>query len=719
LVLAWPGPGAVLRDDFLPQATGAGAALLLTFPAAGLLVLRKAVPQVRGLILYLVPLLVGVAWFSFGHVADTFEQSRVLLTAFTGLVLLLAGASLGERGRNVLARGALVVALALLVPAHFDRANGWTGVLGNTGSLSEAALPGALIGACLLARGSLPWRSLGAGALALEVAYTARVPVVAGALVLAAVLATTALAARTLAPAWRAIQAGIAGLALIALLLAVRHAPSSVPGVPVPGASVPEVAVPAAPAAESVGPGNTGGFEVRARIWGASLRLLGDHALRGVGPGQFAAAFPGYRDPREIELTTLGRRVPGETEVEHPHNDWLAPALDTGLAGGLCWIAFLITVVACSLRILRGEDPARLPLAAAALGLCANAFVNATLTSDAVSSTLAFALFGCVLGRAAAPRAAFAPRFVVFTAAVLLAIQAPRAWAFVRHGRALHPLASATPLDSDAQDRVLDTALEACPDSVLALRLRARLMESERRDPAAIHAAWSAVLNARPEQIEALMQLGLLAAVSGEPGQARPYYRTALDLDPGHPGVLQNLAVLELEDGQVDAGLGYLDRLASVHAPAAQWVADLAARLYLEGREHESDAVMERVDRGIAQLRPEEAYARSKVERRNQRTLLADALDSRAQRTWAREHMRAERFKDAVRIYRQDLRITRDYVQGGALRPRLELVAALLAAGRDDEARAEAAGLHPKASDWAALPDFAAGRLRATGWFEK
>ena len=96
-----------------------------------------------------------------------------------------------------------------------------------------------------------------------------------------------------------------------------------------------------------------------------------------------------------------------------------------------------------------------------------------------------------------------------------------------------------------------------------------------------------------------------------------------------------------------------------------------------------------------------------------------DGLESRAHRTWAREHMRAGRFADAVRSYRQDLRIARDYAVGGPLRVRLELAAALLAAGRESEARQEITGLEPSARDWAALPDLARERLRATGWFPK
>jgi tetratricopeptide (TPR) repeat protein len=712
-----------------------------------LLVVRGAAPAVRGLSLFLVPLLIGVGWVAFGGISDTFEASRVMLVAFTALAMLMSGASLGERGRRILARGSVCIALALLVPAHLDRANGWTGVLGNTGCVSEAALAGALIGGLIAARAGAwksAWGCLGAVALLLHVAYTTRVPVIAGALSASASLCAVAWLARRLPRVSRIALAALAGIAVLLVALPIARARStgsvlatgqeSEAGGSARAAASASEAPPSskdsasgiaddkaagAKSAEEIDPGNTGGFEVRARIWSASLSMLRDHVLAGVGPGQFTARFPTYRDPREIEISTLGRRLAAETEVEHPHNDWLAVVLDTGVLGGVCWLGFLSCVIWAGFRALNAKEIELPGLAAAALALCANAFVNATLSGDAVSSSLAFAIFGSVLATPGDRRTILVRRFVALCAAALLATQAPRALAFVKHGRALHPLATAEEPDSALSQRALEKALDACPDSVLALRLDARRMESAHRDAGEIHSQWLRVLTARPHHIEALMQIGLLAARAGEPEQARPYFLEALELDPNHPGVLQNLAVVELEDGNVYAGLDYLDRLTRVRAPSDAWLTDLACRLYLRGLEAESDAVMLRVDSKLVHISAEQAYTLSKEQRANQHTLLADALESRAQRDWAREHMRGFRYKDAVRLYRQDLRITRDYVEGGALRLRLELAAALLAAGREDEAKSEAGALRPQPRDWKALPDFAVERLRATGWFAK
>lgn len=707
LALAWPGPGALLRDDFVPHSTGIGAAALLSIPAIAWLIARKAAPAVRGLALFLVPLLISVGWISFGGVSDTFESARALLFAINGLVMLLCGASLGRDGRRTLARGAVCVSLALLLPAHFDRDGGWSGVLGNTGSTSESALAGAAVGACLLARETKLWRVLGGAALGLELAYVARVPVIAGALSLAAALACVALFASAIERRSRVVLAAIACAAAAVAVLPVARAPSAPP------------AAASARSASAVDPGDAGGIEVRARIWRAAVDMLGEHPLFGVGPGQFAVWFPAHRDPREIELSTLSRRSGTETEVEHPHNDWLAVWLETGVAGGVGWLAFALLVVASAIGALRAGDAAALPFAAASIALLANAFVHATLSADAVSSTLACAAFGCVLARTSGARAPLSRRFVVVSTAALLLVHAPRALAFVRHGRALHALATRAATDPAVVERALDKALDACPDSVLALSLRARELESEHREPSAVREQWARVLFARPQRIEALMQLGLSWARADDPAEARPYYLAALALDPGHPGLLQNLATLEFDDGNIAMALDYLDRLSRIRPPAPQELADFAARLYLRGREAESDALMQRGEPKLASLAPDAAYAAAKEYRRAGRATLADALESRAHRTWAREHMRAGRFADAVRSYRQDLRIARDYADGGPLRPRLELAAALLAAGRESEARQEIDDLQPGARDWSALPDFARERLRATSWFPK
>lgn len=634
LLLAWPGPGSPLRADFLPSATGAGFAALATLPAAFLLI-RRSRRSAGGFALLALPVLAIAGWVASGTATDAFELRRATLLAATLAVLFLGGSRLEAGGRAVYARGLVVVALLLLASASMDRENGFTGALGNTGSVAQAALPGALAGASLMTRKAGPWRLLGAAAVVLDIVLAARVPVIASALALAGAILVLAVAG-PMPGRVRALLLGVAAIAIVGLVLP-RPTPTS---------------------SEGSGSPATGGFAVRASIWSRSLAMLADRPWTGVGPGQFEARFPPYRDPKEIELSTHGRAIDAETEVEHPHEDWIAPALELGALAGLAWIAFLAVVGWRSLAALRTGDPDLEPLALGALGLLAYALVHAPLTREPLAAAIAFVLFGAVLARPKPARP-----FVPIAAAVLLLVLAPRALAFVRHGRALSDLAHAT----------TDRALEACPDSPLALEIRARTLEEAKADAGAVRAAWEHVLALRPESFPAHAELGIALARAGDFAGARRELEHALALDPGHPGVRKNLLLVERE---LDLAEGRFD----------------ASREWLEG----TDPI------------PEACYARSRKERAGGDRLLADLFEARAHFLWARQHAGLGRFDDAVRSYRQCLRVTRDHVEGGAPRVRWELAAALSAAGRKDEAVQE---IPPGSLDDVDMPDWAKREL--------
>jgi O-antigen ligase/Flp pilus assembly protein TadD len=653
-LLAWPGPGALLENDFLPQSTGIGAVALATLPAAFLLVIRRAAPEIRALPLFLVTLLVTAGWLAFGHTSDSFELRRVVVRSAVALALLLAGASLSPAGLAVYARGLLWIAVLLLAVALLDRANGLAGALGNTGSIAQAALPGAIAGACLASQPRSRWKIFGGLACLLFLAYVARAPVIAGGLALAAGLAAFALARSGLSSRLRALYVAAA---ILAAFLVVAPLGAHKPAPDAPPAS-----------------GSTGGFEVRKRVWSSSLAMLRDHPWAGVGPGQFAASFPPYRDPQEIELSTHGRRIDAETEVEQPHEDWLAPALDLGIVAGIAWIGFLLAVAHAAWRALRGAEPARAALGAAALAILAYALVHGPLTQEPAAASIACVVFGAVLAPAAGSPASPTRRWVPLAALFLLLTSIPAAFAFVRHGRALAGLAVSGERDAADVEASIEAARRACPDSVLALTLRARLDEERKADPATVRADWERVLALRPARIEALMQLALAELREGDAALARETWERAQRLDPGHPGIRRNLRALDLQEGRFDAG--------------REWLAG-------------EDPVAE------------SCFARAKAERASGDTILADLFEARAHLLWARSHADAGRFGDAVRSYRQCLRVTRDHVDGGARRVGIELAAALAADGRESEARQQLGSISPTPADLERLPDWATARLSA------
>ena len=626
LVLAWPGPGSLLRHDFVPHATGAGAAALAALPAAALIAFRPGGTRPRALLL----LLLGIVGALAARTAtDDFEVRRMGVHFATSLVLLAGGAGLGTEGLKVYARGTVCVALLLLVWAIADAANLFAGALGNSGSVAMAALPGALAGAALLVVDRGAWRIAGGLAIGLYLAYVLRVPVVAGGLAAGVGIGAFALARV------KGRGALVAAIAVLAVLAAV--------------------------AAIAVRPG--GGVEVRARVWRSSLALLRDHPGLGVGPGQFAATFPPYRDPKEIELSTHGRAIDVETEVEHPHQDWLRPAIELGLVGGLLWIGFLAFVAAGAWKAMREAPGPRAALAAAAIGVLAYALVHAPLTHDPAAASIAFVAFGAVLARPG--RAAGWPYLV------LLLLAALPARAFVRHGLWLASLASPEPQDASRAEHAIESALSCCHDSVEATALLARFHEQRGSDPAVVVQHWEGVLAHRPHRIEALMELALARLKTGDFDAARASYERALALDPGHPGIAKNLRLLDLQSGALEAD---------------------------------------------GDPSPESCWARSRKEREGGDPLLADLLEARAHLLWARGHAAGGRFAEAVRSYRQALRVVRGHFAEGPPRIRLELAAALAADRRDGEARAEIEGLAASPSDRASLPAWTAPQLRRIGF---
>lgn len=525
LLLAWPGPGSLLRDDFLPQATGAGAVALASLPAAILVVARGAATGSRAVALFLAVLLATAGWLAFGRLTDSFEARRAAVRSTAALALLLGGASLSGPGLSTYARGLCGIAILLLAYAHVDTTNGLAGALGNTGSIAQAALPGAIVGAWLAFTAAGGWRLVGAAAGLLFLAYVARAPVIAGGLSIAVGLSAIALFRTGLPGRLRALWAAAALVAAAGVL-----GPLALHG----------RARPAEP--EVVASGSSGGFEVRARIWSRSLAMLRDRIWIGVGPGQFAASFPPYRDPREIELSTHGRKIDAETEVEQPHEDWLAPPLELGIPAGLAWIGFLLAVAIAARRALRIADGGRAALGAGAFAILAYALVHGPLTQEPAAGSIAFVVFGAVL---ATPPARATRRWLPIAALVLLLASVPSALAFVRHGRALAGLAVPGERDAAEVGRSIEAALAACPDSTTALTLRARLDEERGADPAVIRAAWEKVLARRPERVEAWMQLALALLRGGHRAEARAAWEHAQRLDPEHPGIRRNLRLLD------------------------------------------------------------------------------------------------------------------------------------------------------------------------------
>ena len=436
-----------------------------------------------------------------------------------------------------------------------------------------------------------------------------------------------------------------------------------------------------------------GGVEVRRRVWGTLPRLALDHPLLGVGPGQFAAAYPPYRDPAERQLSDrfLGERA--QSEVEHAHNDWLQGPLEVGLVGGALWLLLLALTALRAAAGLRG-DALNAALGAAALAVLVNALLRAPLLYNPGAAPLAFALFGAVLAREGSRRLG---RWTVFLLLIGTGLHLGQARAIARHGRLLGSWPEC--LES------YPAALEARPDSVAALSLAARAAEAV--GPRAAIDGWEAVLELRPHRREALIQAGNALARAGELERAERRWRYALALDPADPLILGNLMRAAAFAGDVEAALEWHaragfedDRLALVAFALLQEQADVErARALLDhaepryrdlsaARAHDlaGELEAEAESSGGAQLR-----ARARV------------LRGYAQLSWARQHAAQGDPGSAVRSYRQalaGLSSTRaDGTDAAPERVRYELAAALALDGRAELARAELRAITDGAHD--------------------
>ena len=482
--------------------------------------------------------------------------------------------------------------------------------------------------------------------------HGARAPVLLGLLALVVALGLAAVLGRSMVTVGR--RLALVGLGLVGLAL---YAGSKA------GAETPD--------GTGALSADTAGAPVRLALWKRVPALVGDHPLLGVGPGQVQAAFPPYRDPDEIAASSHGGCSAERTEIDHLHNDLLQGWAEWGLVGGLLWSAFLGLCAWRALGAMAASDRSLAALGTAALALMGTGLAHSPWLFHPASAGLGFVLFGA-LSAPATPARRDTSAWLLPALALLVALLSQT---FLAHGR----LFRGTPVPAEAEALVESAAvLRAFPDD------RATL------------GAWLAV---RPHSGEALQRLALLELKEGEVQRARELYGRALELDPGHPRVLRNLAHLEWDYGTPAAAEVHLDALTALGCLEAPWLEEAAARLCEMGRGPVAFDLLARQDERFAPEAAEAELAGGLVHALSReieaagKERLAAGLESAAHHLWAREHAADGRFGDAVRSYRQAIRPVHGTTGGGPPLLRAELGAAQLAAGSGAEASATLEGL--------------------------
>ncbi len=672
-VLLWP---STLQDVPTTQSMATGTGFLLLLPAALLLVAR-GVPRLPiagilllGLIAY-VPLRAGAA-------TDAFEWRRTLLVLLSSFLCLLGGLRLSKGGRTWL-QVALVLASSLSI-GHCAWISEPGGALGNSGDLSEAALPGALLGVAWFAEQRPRFAALGLAAALAFVLHAALVPVWTGAVAFGAA-SMLALVLSIRQPALGR-YGRIGAVTTLAMVLVAVLAPSA--------ADVKS----RQPMGEQPGtPTSVSGLEVRRLLWGSVPAILSEHALAGLGPGQFAAAYPPYRDPAEIELSSHGRREPTPIDAEHLHNDWLQGPVDFGILAGGLWVLFLLAAGTRSIAALLGPGVERRGAALATAGVLVGAAGNSPLLDPVASHLIFFPLLGLLLADDGGSPVASGLRSRWLPALFLVpfAICAQYALDLVQHGQALSTLAAGESGNQLLESRVLaacDEALRAAPDSTVALERRANL--PSRSSKSRIQDLDS-LLELRPHHRGAHVARGIRRAVSGAYELALADFDAALDLDSSMPAALSGAVRGSARGGLVDELRSALAKVDQATLPSSledevglspSALRTLGLEVLRRGQFASAEILLTRGDGRLLVSDPNVCWNLGQEARAAGDRALEDALLAGFHLDSARSHLARGDGASAIRSYRQAQRFS-----GSTPEVLIELSAAQAAAGDHGEAR--------------------------------
>ncbi|HET6204354.1 MAG TPA: tetratricopeptide repeat protein [Planctomycetota bacterium] len=398
---------------------------------------------------------------------------------------------------------------------------------GNTNAAAEYVVPCVAVALGGLLHGGLP-RALAGATLVVGPLYAGAAGTRAAAVSLAAAALFLGLRDRFL----RALGVGAAALLAWGIGFSFR---------PV-GASE---AAPAAPSSE--GGAVPDSFEVRARIDVSTLRMFAEHAAVGVGAGNFAAAFPPYRDPEEARISSRGFAV--ESSPETAHCDPLQIAAETGVPGLLALLGLLLAASrACS------RTPA-IPAAAGAVAIAANSLFRSPLLANPPTLLLFFGLLALVepdRGKAPSPRASRLGALLLLPVLGLAAFDGARGIS--------SELRLARYFASEERDRApLEQAVRRNPfDPFLLATLGRDCREHAPVDLARARACLDRALRLRPNEPAWLLNRGIVLAELGLLRDAERDFSRVRVLSPLDPRGPANLAELAARGGRDEEAIRHL-----------------------------------------------------------------------------------------------------------------------------------------------------------------
>jgi len=453
------------------------------------------------------------------------------------LFLGVATAFRTRRDRGLLAFGLFAVA----VPVCLYGVIQWTGhdfvryieapgprPIGTFGQPDTAGAFFGVVAACAAAFACWPWAPWG---------ITSRI--LAGTLAVVAIAVGYATGTRG---TFVGLGGGLAGFVLITLVAWRRPGVDRRRGTAVVAAGAVLAALILFLGAPALAPLFGGSGESRLEIWQTAVRAVTARPLLGVGPDNFAAAYPSLHDIRSAIVSS------GELQ-NSTHNAALYIATSSGLLGLLAWAAMLVLTVSRGVQAAASRDPDALLVV----------FVAAYLGQGLVTITdlgLEWMPF-VAAGLAAAswrerPIADPSGRPLQWGPVLTFGVLALVGCAFLGQAQLSRLAASQTIAGADA------------------------LLASGRALPAVDYASQAVQADNRRAEHWALFATALQAA--GNPGAARSAYQEAAQREPWNPLYWQDIALTYLaENDEVHAAAAVDRSIAADQYSAGS--RDLAARL--------------------------------------------------------------------------------------------------------------------------------------------
>ena len=309
-------------------------------------------------------------------------------------------------------------------------------------------------------------------------------------------------------------------------------------------------------------------IQERLGLWTRTIRMIREHPLTGVGLGHWRVVMPTYG-------TEGLRSDTGTLHFQRPHNDFLWAASETGLLGGVLYLAVLAAVLslAVSAMVRAPSIHHRVVLTLMLFGVSCYVIVSLfSFPKERMGHTVYLALLiGTVVsfhGKAenGPPALSFSRRWtLVFVVLVWVTTLLCGRFAWSRYRAEVH----------------LRQALEARAVRNWPL-MAAHLDRIDRRyyvmDPSSAPVAW---------------YRGVARFEMGDPGAAWADFRRALEVHPNHVHVLNNIATCYTLRGEQEDAIRFYERAITIAPRFEEARINLGFVLHSLGRDQEAFDVLE------------------------------------------------------------------------------------------------------------------------------